>query len=141
MEVTRVVGEILVSSYKLAKENGDEYITPEHFLYSILSIKEFKEILEKHKVNINEIKANIKNYIESFVDKIENHEPEESMSTKNMLYIAAQQAIYSGKKVVDLEHLIAALFQLESSYAVYYLEEQGITKRDILFHICHNNIE
>ncbi|MPQ43440.1 AAA family ATPase [Clostridium tarantellae] len=139
MEVTKIVSEILMNSYKMAKTNNDEYITPEHFLYNALKCEEFKEIIEVHKGNVKEIKTKLKNYIDEFVNKIKSGEPKESIEARNMLFIAAEQAAYSGRQCVGLEHLVSALFNLENSYAVYYLEEQGISKRELLFDICHNN--
>ena len=36
---------------------------------------------------------------------------------------------------------MAAIFTLEDSYALYYLLQEGVTKRDLLFNLCHNDKE
>ena len=38
-----------------------------------------------------------------------------------------------------MEHLISAIYDLENSYASFYLQEEGIEKRDLLYKLCHEN--
>ena len=40
-----------------------------------------------------------------------------------------------------MEHLISAIYDLENSYASYYLQEEGIEKRDLLYKLCHEENE
>lgn len=140
MEITKIVSDMLFRAYKFAKENNDEYITPEHLVYSALENDEFKEIITKCGGDIEKLKNNLEEYIREYVTKIENSEPEESFGVKNIFYIATQYVIFSGKKIIGLEHIIASLFSLEESYGVYFIEEQGITKRDLLINLCHEEL-
>ena len=40
-----------------------------------------------------------------------------------------------------MEHIIAAIYELDNSYAQYYLLEQGLEKRDLLYKLCHEGSE
>ena len=40
-----------------------------------------------------------------------------------------------------MEHIIAAIYELDNSYAQYYLIEQGIEKRELLYRLCHDDSE
>lgn len=141
MEITKIVSDMLFRAYKRAKDNNDEYITPEHLVYSALENDEFKVIITKCGGDIDKLKGNLEKYIKEYVTKVENSEPEESLGVKNIFYMAAQYVVFSGKKRIGLEHIIASLFSLEECFGVYFLEEQGLTKRDLLMNLCHKNIE
>ena len=142
MDISKVVRDILLRAYNIAKENKDEYITPEHLLLSALEDDIFKNIIIKLNGNIEELKENLKEYINSNIDKLEdNREPEESFGIKNVLILATQQAAFSERNYVSLEHVISAIYTLKDSYAVYYLENQGVNKTDLLFELSHNKSE
>lgn len=138
MEITKIVNEIFIKAYKLAKGKNHEYITPEHLLLAALEEDEFYHVVEKCNGDIETLKTNLEEYLDQYVTKVDGVDPEESFGVQNVFFMANQQAAFSGKNVVDLQHLMAALYSLENSYAVYYLEEQGVTKRDLLFNLSHN---
>lgn len=141
MKISRMLSRILVRAYKLARDNNDEYVTPEHLLLSALEEEEFQKAIVKSNGDIEDIKKKLKEYIDEYVTKLEGEEPEESIGTKKVLFFATQQATFSERSVVDIEHLIAAIYSLKDSYAIYYLEEQGIEKRDLLLHLSHREEE
>ena len=43
--------------------------------------------------------------------------------------------------MVALEHIMAAIYSLRDSYAVYFLQKQGIEKQDLLYELSHNQSE
>lgn len=141
MDISKVVREILIRAYTIAKENKSEYITPEHILLSSLEEDIFKEVIIKLNGNIEELKGDLLDYINEYIEKIEHGEPEESVGVKNIILLATQQAAFSEKKYVGLEHIISAIYTLKDSYAIYFLEKQGLDKRDILFELSHNKME
>ena len=141
MDISKVVREILIRAYTIAKENKSEYITPEHILLSSLEEDIFKEVIIKLNGNIEELKIDLLDYINQYIGKIEDGEPEESIGVKNIILIATQQAAFSEKNYVGLEHIMYAIYNLKDSYAIYFLEKQGLDKRDIIFELSHNKVE
>lgn len=141
MYISQIVNDILIRAFNFGKDNKNEYVTPEHLLYAALDEEIFSKALIECNGNIDEIKKDLKNYIENYVDKIEGVEPEESIGVKDLIFIAGKQATFSESQIIDLEHIIAALYDLENSYAVYFLEKQGISKGDLLFNLCHREEE
>ncbi len=141
MDISKVVRDILLRSYSNAKENKNEYVTPEHLLLSALEEDYFVEIIKKLNGDVEELKSDLISYIDEYVDKIEDGEPEESFAIRNILIVATQQAAFSEKNVVALEHIIAAIYALKDSYAVFFLEKQGINKQELLFELSHNKSE
>ncbi len=141
MDISKVVRDILLRSYNNAKENKNEYVTPEHLLFSALEEEYFIEAIKKLNGDVEELKSDLASYIDEYVDKIEDGEPEESFGIRNILIVATQQAAFSERNIVALEHIIAAIYALKDSYAVFFLEKQGINKQELLFELSHNKSE
>ena len=142
MDISKVVRDILLRAYSTAKTNKNEYVTPEHLLLSALDDDVFKNIIVKLNGNIDELRYDLTSYINENLEKFEEDgEPEESFGIKNVLIVATQQAAFSERNYVALEHVISAIYALKDSYAVYYLDKQGITKQDLLFELSHNKLE
>lgn len=141
MDISKIVREVLIRAYRIAHENNNEYITPEHLVLSALEEDVFKETITKLNGNVKDLKDDLINYIDNNIDKVENREPEESYGIKNVLILATQQAAFSERNMVALEHIMAAIYSLRDSYAVYFLQKQGIEKQDLLYELSHNQSE
>ena len=141
MNITESVNEIILNAYEKCKKCNSEYITPEHLLYAATFNEDICGSIKECGGDIKVLRNNLEDYIENYITKVEDEEPEESVAFQELLFIASSQVVSSGKNVVDIEHIIAAIFDLEESFAKYYLEEQGITKRDILYSLCHRDRE
>lgn len=137
MKITKTVNDILVEAYKIANSKKHEYVTPEHLLLASLKNKKFLDAINLCGCNVEKLEKELNEYLDRYINKVEGKEAKESFGMENVLFIATQQAIFSGKSKIDLEHIVSAIYDLENSYAVYYLNEQGISKRDLLFDLCH----
>jgi ATP-dependent Clp protease ATP-binding subunit ClpA len=142
MRVTKMVNDILLDAYDEAKKNRDEYVTPEHLLYACLLQEDIFLAVESCGGKIEELKEKLKEYIEENISKSDARaekafEPNESFGFQQILFAASLQAESSGRDVIEAHHIISAIFNLEDSYARYFLEEQGITRKDLLFYLSH----
>lgn len=142
LEIDKMLNEIIIDAFTYGRNNNHEYITPEHLLYSALENEEFKEAIIKCGGNVLNLKSKLSEYMNDHIPKVEEGiDIEESFGFKSIFYIATQQVKYSEKNKIGIEHLIAAMFLLEDSYAVFYLEEEGVTKAKLLFNLCHREID
>ncbi len=141
MNITKKLNEIILEAYEQARLNKNEYVTPEHLLYAALLNKELAEVIMLCGGDVEELKRNLLGYIDSYINRIEDGEPQESIGLQKIIYIASLQVESSGKDTIDVDHILAALYSLEESYASYFLQEQGISLRDLLFHLCHKDEE
>lgn len=137
MNVSQLVGEVIVESRDLALRLGHEYITPEHVIYTLCDYEVFKEVFQDCGGEIDILQRNIGSYLEEELERLEDVEPMESFGLQQALYLASSQVLSSGKNVLEIDHLIGAIMDLPESFAVYYIMEQGVTKRDLLFELCH----
>lgn len=141
MQLKKLVNDIILKAYDSATANFHEYLTPEHVLYEALSYQEIAKVIVDCGGNINDLRFNLKSYIDEYIDKVEGTEVQQSFALQQVIIRAANQAMASGNQYIGVEHILAAIYDIEESYAAYYLEEQGIDKSTLLFNICHKNNE
>ena len=56
MDISKVVRDNLYRAYSTAKNNKNEYVTPEHLLLSALEDDIFKDVIIKLDGNVDELK-------------------------------------------------------------------------------------
>ena len=138
MKITNDVNDIIIRAYEEAKDRHSEYITPEHLLYAITFNEGFKNAAEECGGSIESLRYNLSTYIKTYVDTTQN-QPQESIEFQKVILTADEQVRYSGKEVIDVDHILAAIYTLENSYALYYLLQEGIERRDLLYYMCHTS--
>ena len=141
MEVTKEVNDIIVNAYEVAKGNKDEFVTAEHLLYSITFQERFVNVVSNLDGNVLRLRGNLSNYINEYIEESNVSNPGESYNFQQVLIKAAEQAIYSNNTAISIEHIISSIYELEDSYAAYFLLQEGLKKRDVLYSLCHENKE
>ncbi|SHI32333.1 ATP-dependent Clp protease ATP-binding subunit ClpA [Clostridium cavendishii DSM 21758] len=142
MIVSKDANDLIIRALDEARNNKHEYVTAEHLLYSALEDEEIQGILENLECDIDSLKKNLKNYMDNFLEKVEKQiNLEESYSFQQVLLMASEHVINCGKEVIEVEHIIAAIYNLEESYALYFLEESGVNKTDLLYYLSHGREE
>lgn len=142
MEVSRVVNDIIIDAFEFAKKEKHEYITPEHLLYAATFQNELIDVVEKCNGSIENLRNNLLKYLsENIYKNDEDVQPQESYGFQQVLLISSQQVIYSQKDKISIEHILSAIYDLEEGYGAYYLQLEGIDKRELLYHLSHNTEE
>ena len=135
MKITNELNDVILRAYEEAKKVSSEYITPEHLLYAATFDEKVAAAINECGGDLNSLQYNLKTYIKTYVS-IGNGEPQESIEFQRVILTADEQVKFSGKDVIDVDHILAAMFTLEESYALYYLLQEGVTRRDLLFNLC-----
>ena len=117
---------------ELANKNNYEYVTPEMILLMILDDPAFAEAYEECGGDIMTLDKKLMDYIEKYIDKVKGADPEFSLATQQMMTFAGQSAYSSGCTEIHIRHLIHSMWNLDNSYAVYYMEQDGITEAELL---------
>lgn len=137
MRVSKEVNDVIIRAFEEAKNNKHEYVTAEHLLYAALENNRVIEIITNCEGDLEGLRSDLKEYMNEHITKIENKEPQESFSFQQVILMASEHVINCGKEVIKIDNVIAAIFNLEESYACYYLQERGVNKRDLLYYISH----
>ncbi len=139
MKITKELSEIIQDSFLEAKRRKHEFVTPEHFLYCSLKYPTLKSIFKILKVDIKQLKEELKNFIETKIPVIDNHkEPEQSYQLQKLFEIAVTHIYNLKKEFISTEDLILSIFNLQDSYATFFLQKFSLSK-SILLEIINSN--
>ena len=141
MEVSIELNDVIIRAFNHGKKNKDTFITAEHLLHALTFNERFIEAVNNCDGDIESLRNNLDEYINEYVDEGNNDIPQESYSFQEVLIRASQQALYSQRDTINIEHIVAAFYDLEESYCNYYLIESGIEKTDILYQLAHRGNE
>ncbi|WP_026512250.1 AAA family ATPase [Butyrivibrio sp. LC3010] len=132
MNLSKEAMEVLQKAVNFAKDNNYEYVTPEMLLLFILETPVFTEAFLECGGDINLLSAQLLSYLEEYVEKVNDKDPEISLSLNYLISFAGQSAYSSSSDKIHIRHLVHAFWNLEESYALYYMEQQGIMEADLL---------
>ena len=138
--LTRELEETLSYAVDEAVKHKHEYVTLEHLLFALLEDTAARDILYNCGAKIEEIAKLLEDYFTDVLDKTPagvQMMPELTSTFQATIQYAILQAEGSGQKAVDGGNILAALYQAEQSYAVYLLQQQGVSRLDILNYIAH----
>ncbi|MDR1664961.1 MAG: AAA family ATPase [Clostridiales bacterium] len=130
MKLDTLTNQIYVVAVNEARLQGHEYVMPEHFLYSALMFDLGKEIVQDSGGRVEAIVDDLRDFFESRVPRRVTENPTESFSFVQMFELAAAQAHSTGKHLVTLGELLAAIFFLKESFAQYILLKNGMDRLD-----------
>jgi ATP-dependent Clp protease ATP-binding subunit ClpA len=138
--LTRELEETLSYAVDEAVKHRHEYVTLEHLLFALLEDTSARDILFNCGARLEELAKSLEEYFSDILEKMPEGVktmPELTSTFQSIIQYAILQAEGSGQPKVDGGNILAAIFQAEQSYAVYLLQQQGITRLDILNYIAH----
>jgi len=138
--LTKELEETLGIAVDEAVKRRHEYVTLEHLLFALLEDKTARDVLVNCGADLEKLALSLDEYFSNVLEILpENVQlmPELTSTFQGIIQYAMLQAEGSGQRAVDGGNILAALFQTEQSYAVYLLQQQGVTRLDILNYIAH----
>lgn len=129
---------ILLSAVSEANKRGHEYILPEHILYASLYNNKGAGILVNCGVDIDTLRKDL----ESFFDNPQiphrmQGPPSESIGFRSVMNRAFLHSQTSSGEVVDIGDIFVSMYDEKNSFAVHFLEKQGVFRLDIMNFISH----
>ena len=134
MYVSKEVADVIDRAYTLAKDARFEYVTPELALYAACENPVFARAFESCGGNRRRLDRDLRDYLEEYMEQTAEPGDEPQLS-QGMGYVLAQgwEAAQNGDKpMMELAHLISAMYGLGESYGVYYMRLQGVERVDLL---------
>ena len=130
----------LNDAFKLAHKKKHEFVTVEHLFLSLLDNNEALEVLNYCSVDVEALQKNLETYITETTPVISEEDDLEIQPTLGFQRVL-QRAVFhvqsSGKKEVNGANLLAAIFSEKESHSVYLLQQEGITRLDVVSFISH----
>ncbi|WP_319466600.1 ATP-dependent Clp protease ATP-binding subunit ClpA [uncultured Pseudodesulfovibrio sp.] len=130
----------LTAAVNEVKRRNHEFLTLEHLLYAISVEEQGEEILEACGAEMEKLRDQLgRFFVENMEALPEGTETEviQTLGVRRVLQRAVWQKKASGKNIVEVGDVLAAMFDEEDSYAVYFLRTHDVSRLDILEFISH----
>ena len=124
----------------LSSEHRHEYATLEHLLLALTEDQDSMAVLRACDVNIDRLRRDLEVYIDDELTDIVAEEEVEAQPTASFQRVLQRAAIHvqsSGREKVTGANILVAMFAERESYAVYFLQEQDMSRLDAVNYISH----
>ena len=123
-----------------ASRRGHEYAGLEHLLYALVLDEHTAGILRHAGADIGRLKKRLEAFLETELDEIETidiHDPQPSLAFRRVIARASAQVEGAGKDELEGSDLLVAIFAENDSSAVSLLEDEGVTRFDLVRFLAH----
>ncbi len=123
-----------------ARQKRHEFITVEHLLLALLDNATAAEVLRSCGANMDELRKNLTQHITEQTPRIAADREVDTQPTLGFQRVIQRAILHvqsSGKKEVTGANVLVAIFGEKDSHAVYFLQQQGITRLDVVNYISH----
>ncbi len=128
----------------IAAKHQHEYITLEHFLYSMITDEKFKAMLKDYGAEVEQLKKNLEKFIRDDLSDIktdkENYRPKKTNTVERMLNRAFTQVLFGGRSVIEPIDCFISIFSEKKSFAHFFLRKAKIEK-DKFIEFVNNNAD
>jgi ATP-dependent Clp protease ATP-binding subunit ClpA len=123
-----------------ANQRRHEYATLEHLLLALTEDQDALAVLRACGVEIAKLRAELIEYLDSELSNLVTSRSEDAKPTAGFQRVLQRAAIHvqsSGREEVTGANVLVALFSERESHAVYFLQEQEMTRFDAVNYISH----
>ncbi|MBM7113819.1 ATP-dependent Clp protease ATP-binding subunit ClpA [Archangium primigenium] len=138
------IDKTLQDSFRNALEEArrmrHEYLTLEHLLLALTREPHTRKVLIGCGAQIQRLQENLESFLEETVERLPEDvdaEPQQTIGVERVLQHAAIHAVSAEQKSLDGGDVLVALFRERESHALYLLQQEGITRLDLLNYISH----
>ncbi|MFA5589672.1 MAG: ATP-dependent Clp protease ATP-binding subunit ClpA [Lysobacteraceae bacterium] len=126
--------------YKQARESRHEFMTVEHLLLALLENPSAAGVLRVCGADLGRLASELRSVIAENVPVLPVEDSRDTQPTLGFQRVL-QRAVYhvqsSNKKEVSGANVLVAIFGEKDSHAVYFLNQQEITRLDVVNYISH----
>ncbi len=138
--LSRTLENSLHRALSFATERGHEYATLEHLLLSLTDDQDAIAVLRACGVDVEKLQRDLIDYLDNELDMLVNDSLEDPKPTAGFQRVLQRAAIHvqsSGREEVTGANVLVAMFSERESHAVYFLQEQEMTRFDAVNYISH----
>ncbi|MET0091069.1 MAG: ATP-dependent Clp protease ATP-binding subunit ClpA [Candidatus Thiodiazotropha sp.] len=130
----------LNQAFKSAKEKQHEFMTVDHLLLALLDNPAAAAVLRACGADIEKMRSRVRTFVDETTPLIpdgDDWEIQPSLGFQRVLQRAVFHVQSSGKNEVTGANVLVAIFNEQDSQAVYFLNEQNVTRLDVVNYISH----
>jgi len=123
-----------------ASERRHEYATLEHLLLALIDDEDGAQVMAACGVDLAELGEVVKQYLDQEYQSLKTEEDADPQPTAGFQRVIQRAILHvqsSGKDTVTGANVLVALFSERDSYAVYFLQQQDMSRLDAVSYISH----
>ena len=121
-------------------ERSHEYATLEHLLLALIDDPDAAEVMTHCGVDLTDLAEVVKQYLDQEYQSLKTKDKGDPAPTAGFQRVIQRAILHvqsSGKDVVTGANVLVALFSERDSYAVYFLQQQDMSRLDAVSFISH----
>ena len=140
--ISKDLEQTLQEAYAYARVKRHELIGVEHLLLSLLDNETAHQVLVGCHANIELLQERLTESVVNDTPTVPEHlmnqvETQPTMGFQRVLHAAISHSQSAGKKEVTGADVLVAIFSERESHAVYFLNQQSITRLDVMRFMAH----
>jgi ATP-dependent Clp protease ATP-binding subunit ClpA len=138
--LSRQLEQTLHRAIETAQSRHHELTTLEHLLFALTEDFDAVAVLKACGVNLTKLRLDLDEHLDSALgrgDASEKQEPKLTEAFQRVLQRAAINVQSAGRTEINGSNVLIALFSERESYAVYFLQAQGMTRFDAVNFVAH----
>ncbi|MDZ4276836.1 MAG: Clp protease N-terminal domain-containing protein, partial [Erythrobacter sp.] len=123
-----------------ASDRRHEYATLEHLLLALIDDEDAAQVMAACGVDLAELSEVVKQYLDQEYQSLKTEDgadPQPTAGFQRVIQRAILHVQSSGKDTVTGANVLVALFSERDSYAVYFLQQQDMSRLDAVSYISH----
>ena len=123
-----------------AASRRHEYATLEHLLLALIDDEHASKVMTACGVDLEELRGTVGHYLDSELDSLKlagKNDPSPTSGFQRVVQRAILHVQSSGRDDVTGANVLVALFSERESYAVYFLQQQDMSRLDAVSFISH----
>jgi ATP-dependent Clp protease ATP-binding subunit ClpA len=138
--LSRSLEQALHRAIKLASDRHHEYATLEHLLLALIDDSDAQQVMKACNVDFEALKKSLLKYVDEELITLVIEDGEDAKPTTGFQRVVQRAVLHvqnSGRDEVTGANVLVALFTERESHAVYFLQEQNMTRLDAVSYISH----
>lgn len=123
-----------------SRQKRHEFITIEHLLLALLDNPSAAEVLIACAIDIEDLRVLLQDHINRHTPIVSGNGEVDTQPTLGFQRVIQRAILHvqsSGKKEVTGANVLVAIFGEKDSHAVYFLQQKGVTRLDVVNYISH----
>jgi ATP-dependent Clp protease ATP-binding subunit ClpA len=123
-----------------ARQKRHELITVEHLLLAMIDNPTAADVMRACGAKLEILRGELNQYIEEHTPTVNGEEEVDTQPTLGFQRVIQRAMLHvqsSGKKEVTGANVLVAIFGEKESHAVFFLQQQGVTRLDVVNFISH----
>jgi ATP-dependent Clp protease ATP-binding subunit ClpA len=138
--LSRNLEKTLHRALAYANERRHEYATLEHLLLALIEDQDAMAVLRACSVDLEKLRRDVTHYVDNELGNLVSNHVEDAKPTASFQRVLQRAAIHvqsSGREEVTGANVLVAMFAERESNAVYFLQDQEMTRFDAVNYISH----